>query len=84
MRFVELDEGVEIGDGFFGRISHVPDERDFGMFAGGLKEDLVVSAVVDVEDKKRRLLFEDWHRLAFGLGWNLRVIHGGIRPSLER
>jgi hypothetical protein len=37
-----------------------------------------------VEDKKRRLLFVDWHRVAFGLGWNLRGMHGGIRSSLVR
>ena len=84
MAFVQFHQGIKIGDGLFGGIGDVPIERDFCVFAGGLKENLVVGTVINMQDEKGRPFFANWDRVAFRFWWKSRGVHGAIRKSVLR
>jgi hypothetical protein len=70
MAFIQFDQGIQIREGFLGGIGDVPDERNFGMFARRLKEDLVISAIIDVQHEEGGFFIANWERLHLGFRRN--------------
>src|SRR5712664_3039663 len=83
MAFVQFHQGIEIRDRLLGRICDMPIERDFSVFAGSLKENLVVGAVVNMQDEKRRPFFANVDRVAFRFWWKPRGVHGSGQRSIN-
>ena len=60
MLFTQPDKRFEVGDAFLSRIRHMPHQWNSGGLAGGLKQNLIIRAVVYVQDNEPGTFAAGW------------------------